>query len=110
MTRQVVTIPQGVTWGLSWPITESGQPLDISTWTVRSQVRSTDRASVLHEWSTILGNATTAGNAVTLLLTPAASSAWLWDVGVYDVELTDPDGNVYQIADGVMYVSAEVTR
>lgn len=106
-----LTIPQGTTWGIAWPITESGSPKDITGWTVRAQIRAPGFGhAVLHEWSTTLGNATVAGSAVTLLLTPGVSAGWAWDFGVYDVALTSPAGEVFRIAEGTVYVSPEVTR
>lgn len=109
--RTALTIPQGTSWGISWPVTENGEPAAIDGWTVKAQIRSVAPSStVLHEWSTEAGNATTEGSAVTLLLNPASSAAWAWTRGVYDVELTSPDGTVYRIAEGAVYVSLEVTR
>jgi len=109
--RTPLAIPQGASWGISWPITEDGEAAALDDWTVKAQIRSTATNSiVLHEWSTELGNATTSGSAVTLLLNPATSSAWTWERGVYDVELTSPDGTVYRIAEGPVYISQEVTR
>ncbi|WP_372663581.1 hypothetical protein [Amycolatopsis kentuckyensis] len=109
--RTPLTIPQGTSWGISWPVTENGEAAAIDAWTVKAQIRSTPTSpTVLHEWSTEAGNATTEGSAVTLLLNPASSTAWTWKRGVYDVELISPDGTVYRIAEGAVYVSPEVTR
>lgn len=109
--RTPLTIPQGTSWGISWPITEDGDAAAIDAWTVKAQVRSTaTNPIVLHEWSTEVGNASTEGSAVTLLTSPASTTAWTWERGVYDVELTSPDGTVYRIAEGAVYVSREVTR
>lgn len=109
--RTPLTIPQGTSWGISWPITEDGNAAAIDAWTVKAQIRSTaPNPIVLHEWSTEAGDASTEGSAVTLLTNPASTTAWTWERGVYDVELTSPDGTVYRIAEGAVYVSREVTR
>jgi hypothetical protein len=109
--RTALTIPQGTAWGISWPITENGEAAVIDDWTVKAQIRATAaNPTVLHEWSSGAGNATTTGGAVTLLLNPGSSAAWTWDRAVYDVELASPDGTVYRIAEGAVYVSREVTR
>lgn len=111
MSRYTLIIPQGTTWGMAWPITEDGEPKDISDWSARAQVRSTGHfQALLYEWSTELGNATVTGSAVTLLLTPAVSSSWTWERGVYDVELTSPGGEVFRISEGPVYLTPEVTR
>lgn len=109
--RTSLTIPQGASWGITWPITEDGEAANLDAWMVKAQIRPAAATSLaLYEWSTDIGNATTSGSAVTLLLHPATSAAWTWERGVYDVELTSPDGTVYRIAEGAVYVSREVTR
>lgn len=111
-TTTRLVIQQGTTWAISWPITdEQGSPLDVTGYTVRSQVRpAKDADEVLHEFSTELGNAVAEQNAVTLSVPPATSSAWTWRSGVYDVEVVDPQGRVARIAEGTVTVSPEVTR
>lgn len=112
MRTDDLTIPQGVTWGYAWPIVDQdAEPVDLTGWTVQAQIRaSTESTAVLHEWSTQDGSATVTGGMVTLLLTPAQSTPWQWFTGVYDVELTDTDGNVYRVSQGRAVVSREVTR
>lgn len=109
--RTSLTIPQGTTWGIAWPILEDDEPKDLSGWTVKAQIRATvESGTVLHEWSTATGNATVTEFRVAIFLAPGASSAWTWVRGVYDVELTSPEGAVYRIAEGAIYVSRQVTR
>lgn len=113
MTQQHnLTIPQGTTWGVAWPIVDTeGRPVDLTGWSARSQVRSdvrTDR--VLHEWSSANGTVELDNAYVTLRVAPDTSTAWDWTSGVYDVELTSPDHVVYRVAEGRVSVSPEVTR
>lgn len=106
-------IEQGTTWAVTWPILDSaGNPVTLNGWTVHAQIRASKGSpDVLHEWQTATGNAETSDNKVTLRVSATESSAWTWRTGVYDVELTDPDsGRVARIAEGVVTVSAEVTR
>lgn len=107
-------IPQGTTWAARWPIqTEDGTPLNTAGWTVRSQVRRNHNDStVLHEWSSELGNASVFSNFVELRVSAQESSAWKWGVlrAVYDVELTLPNGEVQRLAQGIITLSKEVTR
>jgi hypothetical protein len=110
--RTELVIAQGTTWAITWPITDTaGNPLNIDGWTVRSQVRP-DAASptVLHQWSTTLGNAEAANSTVTLSVRPVDSTPWTWRRGVYDVELVDLTGRVARITEGSVTVSPEVTR
>ncbi|MGL5816658.1 MAG: hypothetical protein ACRCYR_03775 [Phycicoccus sp.] len=101
-----LTVPQGVEWGIRWPITPPP-----TGGTVKAQVRRTRSSdAVLHEWSTGAGNATVSEQGVTLLVPAVVSSGWDWRTGVFDVEYTDPDGAVHRIAQGVVEVDREVTR
>lgn len=111
MARYDLLVNQGATWAWAWPITVQGDPVDLTGWSARAQVRpSKSDNTVLHEWSTEDGTASIANSRVTLYLTPAESSAWTWYTGVYDIELQDPDGHVYRISEGSIVVSREVTR
>ncbi len=107
-----LVVEQGTTWAISWPIVDpNGEPVDVTGWTVRAQIRQSATANeVLHEFTTASGNATTEQGSVTLSVDPAESSAWDWRSGVYDVELVDPVGRVARIAAGTVTISAEVTR
>ncbi len=110
--RTRLLIEQGTTWAISWPILDAaGEPMDLTGWTVRAQIReSVTAAEVLHEFTTAKGNATVEQSYVTLSVAPSESSAWPWRNAVYDVELTDPTGRVARIAEGAVTVSPEVTR
>lgn len=105
-----LTIEQGTTWAHSFGVTINSAPIGAG-WTVRSQIRERHSAvAVLHEWSTVAGNAAVVAGAVQLTVPAAVSSAWSWAWGVYDVEVTSPVGDVYRVASGHVAVSPEVTR
>lgn len=105
-------IPQGASWEVRWPINNpDGTPTDLTSWTIRAQVReSVSSAVVLHEWTTALGNAMNVTNSVALTVDPAVSSAWTWTAGVFDVELVNVDGRVWRVTQGTIRVDPEVTR
>lgn len=107
-----LTIQQGTTQGFLWPIVDtSGNPVDVTGWTARSQVRAIPTAeTVLHEWSSAEGNVELGPTGVILHVSPAASLAWTWTRGVYNVLLTDTTGNVYEIAQGTVTVDPSITR
>lgn len=89
----------------------TGELFDPSGSTVQAQVRARVHSeTILHEWSTALGNVETALGTVALVVEPIVSSAWTWSLGVYDAELTDPDGRVSRLGNGLIYVSRETTR
>lgn len=106
-----LTIEQGTTWSMAWPITVESAPVDLTGWTVRAQIRpDVSSSTVLFEWSTTLHNATVTGSKVTLSLTPQDSAGWTWTDAVYDVHLTDLVGRVARVTGGAVVVSHEVTR
>lgn len=111
-----LVIRQGMTERFRWPVTDptTGNPIDISSWSARGQVRKWSNADeLLHEWSTATGNLTLGSDGyLTITVAPAVSSAWDWVEGRYDIELTMPgaDGDVIRIAEGRVMVSPEITR
>lgn len=105
-------INQGETWSITFPVFDStGNPLTVDGWTARAQIRQeTTSPGVLFEWSTALGNMTVAGTTVTLRLTPVDTATWYWHIGLYDIELSDPGGNITRIVEGNVIVDAEITH
>lgn len=102
-------IEQGARYRLVVPVLDAdGQPLDVSTWTVRGQVRP-DQGSpeVVYDLTPALS---VSGSTVLLDIPGAASSLWAWTEGVYDVELVDPDSHVTRLLQGRVVVSPETTR
>lgn len=112
MNRATLVIMQGATWSMSWPVhDENGDPLDLSGWGARAQIRPTAGSDeVYHEFTVDAGNVTIDGNYVQLSTRAAESSAWSWNTGVYALELLAPDGRVARIAEGDVVLSREVTR
>lgn len=111
MTNLVIL--QGTDSGVRWLVNDgSGVPYDFTGWTVKSQVRASVAApTVLHEWSTTLGNATAGSNGfVSLFWSHAETTAWTFAGGVFDIELTSPDGKVSRLDSGRITVRPEVTR
>lgn len=111
-TKADLTIEQGVLWVKAWQPLLNGSPLT-GAWTVQAMVRaSVEDATVLHEWSTALGNAAFTSGVVYLTVLPATSTAWAWREGVYDVEVTHPTDPTtkYRVAQGRVRVDPETTR
>lgn len=108
-----IVVLQGTDSGIRWLVNDSdGVPYDFTGWTIRSQVRAlTGSAAVLHEFSDTLGNATLGSNGyVSLFWAHAETTAWTWAGGVFDIELTSPDGKVSRLDSGRITVRPEVTR
>lgn len=106
-------IKQGESWGQEWALADpvTGLPMDLSGWIVRGAVRAVvESATVLHEWSSVTGNAAIVDNKVRILVAPAVSSGWTWYEGTYDIEAVSPLGDVVSVSEGSIYVKREATR
>jgi hypothetical protein len=105
-----ITVRRGTTQQFGWPILRAGQRVSLDGWTVRAQVRAkVDATAVLHEFSSTTGNARTE-NGYVIIESGVDSADWAWDEGVYDVQATDPEGNVLAVAEGAIRVRKSVTR
>lgn len=88
---------RGVAGGVTWPIQDGdGDPVDLTGWTVKAQVRTDRRvsAALLLEMSVSI-----VGSSVVWLYGADESAGWPWESGFYDVILTDPDGVPRQVVD-----------
>lgn len=106
--QQGATLKRTLTW-----LEPNKNPINVTGYTARMQVRATVDAS-----STIL-ELTTANNRITLggitgaidLLVPATTTANLTPgLYVYDLEMVSGGGEVSRIVEGNFVVKAEVTR
>ena len=105
-------ILQGTDGGIAWPIVikdENNTEFDLTGYTVKAQIRSTT-GNLLHEFSSLIGNASVVGNLVTLRWTHAQTSMWRWDEGKYDLEITSPTNSVIQVDKGFVNLIKEVTQ
>lgn len=100
-------VDQGSDYELTVPVLDgAGQPLSLASWAAAGQVRaSTSSSTILHTLSL-----TTVGTTVVLRIPAAASTAWTWRSGRYDVELTGPTGDVIRLLEGLVLVRPQVTR
>lgn len=106
---------------------EDGAVADLSLWSAAFQIRESAASSTaVFSRSTAAGTITLDAETNVLLTIPAAASAgWTvtalrptkvvdgatWaDLGVYDLELTDPDDAVIRLLQGRVWISLEVTR
>lgn len=98
--------------GVRFPVVGlDDQPIDVTGWTVRGQVRtSLSSATAIHTWETGDGHATADTDGVTLTWTAEQTSEWCGDMYVYGVEITSPEGETYRLVEGQINVSREVVR
>lgn len=85
-------------------------PVNLSTYTARSQIRNTVGGDVWLQLTDIVLDAS--GN-ITISIPAAATEGVEWDrygSGVWDLELVDANGGVTRFASGRAIVSQDVTR
>jgi hypothetical protein len=108
-------INQGEDWSWRWRVKDpvTGNPIDISAWTGKGQIRPyKGSTTLLHEWSSAVGTTMTLSSDgwATIAVPKATSTAWTWGdaSAVYDIELTG-GGKTVRLAEGEVRLSREVT-
>ena len=103
------TIEQGTTFSRVLTLQENGSAMNLTGYSVASQMRSThDSSSIV---ATFSGSVTNASSVqLTLSLTNSQTSAIDEAIYVYDVEITSGAGAVTRILEGNITVTPEVTR
>jgi hypothetical protein len=86
-------------------------PVDLAGATARMTIRDAVGGSVL-DTLTVAGGELTLDNTsktITLKIGAAATAAYTWESGVYDLEFEDAAGNVEELLSGTITVKREVT-
>lgn len=109
-----LTIEQGATFRkkLTWQ-SSTGVPIDITGYTGRMQIRQQLKdAAPLIELTDVNGGIviTGASGEIDLFIDDADTSTFVFQKGVYDLELEAPGGDVTRLVEGSVTVSLEVTR
>ena len=103
------TIEQGTTFSRVLTLQENGSAMNLTGYSVASQMRSThDSSSIVATFSGSVTNASS--GQLTLSLTNSQTSAIEEAIYVYDVEITSGAGAVTRILQGTVTVTPEVTR
>ena len=103
------TIEQGTTFSRVLTLQENGSAMNLTGYSVASQMRSTHDSSSIA--ATITGTVSNASSGqITLSLTNTQTSAIEEAIYVYDVEITSGAGAVTRILEGNITVTPEVTR
>lgn len=106
-TKLNLFIDQGSDFETSIVITdETGEPIDITEFTGRSQIRRHYTSLAAIDFFIDIGNE----GVVTLALPANTSSNMASGRYVYDVELVSPTGVVSRVVEGVVSINPEVTR
>jgi hypothetical protein len=86
----------------------TGQPLNLSGYTVASQMRKSYSSSVVHDFTATVYNAQ--NGKVRLQLAAAQSSAIPSGRWLYDVEITSPSGAKTRVVEGIVTISSQITQ
>lgn len=111
-----LAINQGETFrkGLIWKTGTPLNPVNLTTYTARMQVRSNAASTVVLLTLTTENGGITLGTTdgtIALYLTDLETSAITWEYGVFDIELiAGGSGDVTRLVQGTITVSKEVTR
>lgn len=101
-----LVIDQGSTYSVSISIFDAeGDPLNVTGYTSRSQLRKHYTSSNAVTFQTSLSN-----GEISLALTANQTTSLIPGRYVYDVELIDQSNNVTRIVEGIVTVTPEVTR
>lgn len=104
-----LTVYQGEDYHRDIPMTDTGtgQPLNITGWTMAGQIRGSYSPTdpVLHTLTL-----TADGTNLAVDIPAAASSAWTFRLARYDVKLTAPNATATRTVQGSVVVYPQITR
>ncbi len=86
----------------------NGQPLNLTGYSVASQMRKSYSSSTVYNFTSSLYDA--ANGKVRLQLNNTQSSAIPAGRWLYDVEITSPSGTKTRVIEGIVTVTPEITR
>jgi hypothetical protein len=111
-----LTIYKGSTFvkAIQWKTGNPAAPVNLMGCSLRMQIRKTvTDTTVLDSLTTENGKleiTNAAEGRIAIKIAAAASSAYTFDRGVYDLEVVFLDGSVYRIIEGSVTTVPEVTR
>jgi hypothetical protein len=101
-----ITIDQGTTFSSGIDLlNDNDEPVDVSNYTARGQIRKHYSSSNSVSFTTTLSN-----GSLVISLTASQTANIVAGRYVYDLELVDPSNTVLRILEGIVTVTPEVTR
>ena len=101
-----ITIDQGTTFSSGIDLLDDNdEPVDVSNYTARGQIRKHYSSSNSVSFTTTLSN-----GSLIISLTASQTANIVAGRYVYDLELVDPSNTVLRILEGIVTVTPEVTR
>jgi hypothetical protein len=86
----------------------NGQPLNLTGYTVASQMRKSYQSSTAYNFTASIFSAET--GKVRLQLTPEQSQAIPAGRWLYDVEITSPSGSKTRVVEGIVTVNTQINQ
>jgi hypothetical protein len=86
----------------------NGSPLDLTGYTVASQLRKSYQSSTSYSFNASVHDA--ANGKIRLQLTPSQSEAIPAGRWLYDVEITSPIGTKTRVVEGIVTVTPQITQ
>lgn len=103
-----IQIDQGTTYSTNIDVTDdNGDPVDLTGYSGAAQLRKHYTSSNAHAFAVSIANA---AGVVTLSMTANVTANIVAGRYVYDCELTDGDGTVSRLIEGIVTVTPQVTR
>lgn len=111
--RKDMTIEQGAKFSrlIRW-LDGNGNPVDLTGWSARMQVRTGHGGTLLLDLSTANGKITlSSGGTIEIEATASDTDGLDFERAVYDLELTPPSGsaNTVRLLEGYIYLNRQVT-
>lgn len=108
--KKPISIKQGDTFVLNMTWADSaGSPVDLTDCTAKMQFRSAAGGSMLLELSTDNQRITLDAGTIDLLVDAATMSTFVTPKGVWDLQITFPDGTVETILTGTFITIPDIT-
>lgn len=108
-----IVVDQGATIDrvFTWYQADGVTPVNLTGFSAHMQVRSSAGGTLLADLSTAEGQISLgeAAGTITLNVAAAVTAGWTFGGGVYDLQLTDPLGNVTTLLAGLFTVNPAVT-
>jgi hypothetical protein len=102
-------VDAGATYSNIITVTASnGQALDLTSYTVASQMRKSYSSSTVYAFTSSVYDA--ANGKIRLQLTSSASEAIPAGRWLYDVEITSPSGTKTRVVEGIVTVNPQITQ
>jgi hypothetical protein len=102
-----IVIDQGTTFNTDFTFTdEVGDRINFSSYAGSSQMRKSPFSTTAFDFTVALAN----NGIVSLSMNAATTSSITAGRYLYDVEVTDPNGVVSRVVEGIVTVTPEITR